>query len=177
MRNDGLQFILREKKKKKEQRGSTDWNQIKKEWFNKIEKFYKLVKGYLKEFEDEDLLSLTKNKIEIREENIGRYIADQLIIELPDQEVKLTPKGTLIVGAKGRIDMEGAMGEVRFVLVPESAESVGFRVVEGTEKKDQKEETGQEEYVWKYSTDPPEIKMYDLSQELFLELLEKVINE
>ncbi len=55
--------------------------------------------------------------ITLNEENIGSYIARQMILRIGRQQVTMTPIGTMLIGAKGRVDVVGSAGRTRLVLV------------------------------------------------------------
>ena len=53
----------------------------------------------------------------ISEDPIGSYPVEEMHIQIKNKEVVLDPIGTNIIGAKGRVDMKGSAGIVKFVLV------------------------------------------------------------
>jgi hypothetical protein len=70
----------------------------------------------LKPFEIKGLVKISNEKsINITEEYIGHYNTNRLDIYLGNDIVTLTPKGTLIMGSVGRIDMSGSKGEVMLI--------------------------------------------------------------
>lgn len=187
MLNKNLEKILKKKKEKEETESRIDWKAKKGEWIQYVNSFFfEQVEKWLKTYMEKDLLRIKTEKIRITEENIGTYEIDQLIIEMPNEKVILTPVGTLVMGAKGRIDMQGNQGTVTFLLVEEDQDRPHFvetRIfcTEGERKKAEKIEkqipstTGK--YAWKFVTPPPGIEFIELNEDVFSDLLSEIINE
>ena len=96
------------------------------------------------------------------------------------------PVGTILIGALGRIDMEGPNGIVKYVLVPEISnapkiETAILSTVEDRKKWKEKQQKEAEEImkankVWKIATPPPNIKYLDLNEDIFFDKLMEVID-
>lgn len=101
------------KKNQAKTHGKPDWENRKKKWLQSIENIYSNIESWLKPFIDKELLEIKKaGKIEITEDYIGRYQASVLEINIGDDIIRLKPRGTLVLGSYGRIDMAGPKGEV-----------------------------------------------------------------
>jgi hypothetical protein len=98
-----------------------DWDARRDEWLKYLSYFYKKVDGFLKEYVEDGRVACKYTEQEIFEEYIGSYSAKALNIELGSYKLKLQPIGTNIIGAKGRVDLIGANGKVKFVLVNKNA--------------------------------------------------------
>lgn len=115
----GLSSFLR-KKKEEMQSQEKDWEKIRKEWLENLKQFYDTIKSWLKEELNEGLLEIEDFTVTLNEEYLGRYIAPALIIKALDQIISLKPVGRLIIGARGRVDMESYRGkEIFLFLSPE----------------------------------------------------------
>ncbi len=75
----------------------------------------------------------------INEEYLGSYETKKLILNFNSDTVIFTPVGRNIIGARGRIDMEGKAGKVKFVLVGEGAMSPNIIASIITSKQEQEE--------------------------------------
>ena len=184
MTNENLEKILQSKKEKKQAEGSIDWQARRDEWIQCVNNFYGQIKSWLNSYIKKDLIKIKTIKIEITEQYIGAYVIDQMIIEMPDEKVFFTPIGALIIGAHGRIDMQGNRSVARFLLVEKKSDQPHIEVKiyssEDERKKDE-EKTRQQvktpvEYVWKFATPPPRIKYIELNEDLFSDLFSQVIN-
>lgn len=173
-------FINQVNQKKDEPK--IDWDETRNDWLNELEKFYEKIKEFLADYEKAEKLSYTFSKKEIFEEYIGSYSVDVMDIHLGEHRVRLEPIGTNLIGARGRVDLIGANGKVKFGLVnkdyssPSSSIKVVFPI--DGKSKSQESETSQIdkcELSWKIATPPPKIQYIDLKKDNFLEALLEVI--
>lgn len=88
----------------------SDWVARKNRWLRNIHRLYEQVKGWLGALQKEGLLSYEIGSVELREDPIGSYKAEVLDIIVGDQRISFQPKGAMIVGAEGRIDVRGPQG-------------------------------------------------------------------
>ncbi|MEI8140972.1 MAG: hypothetical protein WCI03_14040 [bacterium] len=93
-----------------------DWDARKNKWITQIDALYGTIRGWLKPLEQEQVLSFLETEISLEEEYIGKYTVKALTLLVGNQRVSFYPKGTLIIGADGRIDIKGQKG-VRTILV------------------------------------------------------------
>jgi len=156
-----------------------DWGKQRDEWLEYLETFYKKVKGWLSKYKDSGVTCEDREK-NIDEDHIGKYRARSLHIHVRNKEVVLDPVGTNLIGAKGRIDMIGNAGTVRFLLVDRNLTGQRISVTARTESEPDRRETEgkdeQIEWVWKIATPPPRIKHVDINADSFFDALMEVIN-
>ncbi len=156
-----------------------DWGQRLKEWMSHLDTFYSSVEAYLKPYIDAGKLSIDKTQIHLQEEYIGEYDAQQLIIHLGNNTIRLQPIGTRLIAAKGRVDMLGPKGDVKFVLVNKnySGPEISVRIAAKGEKLTSEEKAESViEWAWKIATPPPYISYIELNQESFQSALMEVVN-
>ncbi len=96
--------------------GQINWEERKKEWLGSIEALYGLIKNWLGSLEEETLLTFVPSEITLHEPPLGQYNAKVLTIVIGGQRISFVPKGTLIVGGRGRIDIEGHKGMRTIIL-------------------------------------------------------------
>ena len=159
--------------------GGIDWQARLGEWQAYLSAFYQTVEGFLKPYIESGKIALDRNSIQLREEYIGLYEADALDLSLGDARVTLTPVGTNLIGAKGRVDMRGPKGTVRFVLVPRNSSGPQIDVrIHISEEEESTEETARHvaEWEWKISTPPPKISYFNLVEESFQSALMEVVD-
>jgi hypothetical protein len=103
-----------------------------------------------------------------------------MLVNIKGQEVELDPIGTNLIGARGRADMHGRRGTVRFVLVGKTSSRPNVRVSLADASKGSRTEIASKdseiEWSWKIATPPPRIEYLELNQESFLDSLLEVIN-
>lgn len=148
-----------------------DWTKRRDEWLEYLEEFYGHVKEFLNEYVASGDVSTEYQDKYINEELVGRYLARSLHLHIRGRDVILDPVGTNLIGARGRVDMSGPAGTVRFVLI--GWDDIRVRTRPETEAEGQ---TKMPEWVWKIATPPPGIRYLDLNAESFLDALMEVIN-
>lgn len=91
------------------------------EWKAALATFFQLVQAYLSEFVEAKRLTLEWRRIVLSEQQVGTYEVPALTIRIGPLEIKVNPVGTFLIGTKGRVDMIGPRGTVRFILVDKDA--------------------------------------------------------
>ena len=98
---------------------SIDWVAKRNEWIEDVGKLYDtVVNDYLAAAVKEGVVSTSRVDKDISEEFIGKYTIAELRVWVGDEQVVFSPKGRNIIGAAGRIDLIGDMGERTLVLQP-----------------------------------------------------------
>ena len=155
-----------------------DWDKQRDEWLTHLNRFYDLVDEFIADYVDNQQLSVTRSKKTLNEDNIGEYEVDVLSINIGFTKVTLTPIGTLLIGGKGRVDMIGPKGKVKFVLVPKG--STRPRIVVGAVDPENPWEAEAaepvEEWEWRIMTAPPQISYLPLNADAFYSAFLEVIN-
>ncbi len=149
------------------------------EWRKHVASFYDRVKEFLDRYVRDGSVRLEFKKIAIHEELLGTYELDALTLFLGTNRIQFTPIGTMLIGAKGRIDMIGSRGSVRFVLVDKdsTAPKISVRVwISGQTPPPEEPTKTVREWAWKISTPPPKIKYTELEEEAFQTALMEVVN-
>lgn len=111
---DSFEEFLR-KKNEEQPTKKIDWEKRKSDWLNSVTLLYKEIRSWLDPFINNALLKIAEKEISISEDYIGHYKIKQLDIYLGNDIVSLIPKGTLIIGSLGRIDLRGPKGEIIIV--------------------------------------------------------------
>ena len=156
-----------------------DWDQQLTEWKTHLDKFNDAVKEYLSRYLDSGKVNIEESEISLHEEYIGSYLVHQLAIQLGNNKIQLKPIGTNLIAAKGRVDMLGPCGQVKFVLVPQdsSGPKISVRVcAQGEEPPPEEKREAIKEWAWKVATSPPRISYIDLTPESFQNALMEVVN-
>lgn len=144
--------------------------QDKQRWLTKLAELGKSVDGWLSAYRQMGIRTATKT-VSVTEEQTGTYQAPQVEITVGPAVVKLKPIGTFLIGAWGRVDMEGPRGVCRFILVPKKARTVLFPF--GTEPSPTP--VTPQDLVWKIMPTPPAMDYVELSGEVFRQMLMKVV--
>jgi hypothetical protein len=104
------------------------------------------------------------------------------VLTIGADRVVLRPIGTLLFGVRGRVDMEGPNGTVKFILT--GKRSNGIRISASAAPASgraaapapESEPDASEEWVWKIATAPPKVRFIELTSEAFFDALMEVVN-
>lgn len=179
MTNDKFEEFI-SKQKNKSPPIKIDWDTQRSEWLQSLEQLYKSIELFLKQYTENKTIELSFGTKKIIEEYLGEYEAKTAQITIGSNRIKLDPIGTNLIGAKGRVDLTGPNGKIKFVLVDESASApqISVRVwIQGEEPPTNEE--GQPKvisWVWRIATPPPRIKYFPLEKESFFDALMEVSN-
>jgi hypothetical protein len=124
---DSFEEFLKRKNRDEKQ---IDWALRKTSWLNSINEFYKNVNDWLDPFIKDSLLKIDEKDTQLYEQHIGYYSAPQLDIRIGNDIVSLTPKGTMVAGGYGRIDLRGPKDEI--IILEEKWNSWKFLPKHGT---------------------------------------------
>jgi hypothetical protein len=158
-----------------------DWDKERRDWLAHLDSLYKKVESFLKKYKDEGSVEIDYKETELFEENLGTYPVKTMVIRIGRQVTNLTPVGTLLVGSKGRVDVDGPYGKAALVLVDKDAVSprprIRVRIIDPKEKVQPEIENEKKiEWVWKIATPPPALQYIDLNAESFLQLIMEISN-
>lgn len=159
-----------------------DWKNRKEEWLKALNCFYSQVEQWLSEYTKAGKIEVQECNIHLYEENLGEYIAGMRTIKIGPEVAILRPIGTLIIGARGRVDLEGPKGNIKFILTGKNSNGIriSIKVIEPSNETPgsatAKEPEPEEEWVWKIATSPPKIQFIELDQDTFFDALTEVLN-
>jgi len=98
---------------------NVDWEKKRVEWVASVDELYELVVGqYLATAIANGSVAVSYRPKAITEDFVGTYEVRELVLHVGAETVVFSPKGANIVGAAGRIDLQGEMGEATLVLQP-----------------------------------------------------------
>ena len=93
-----------------------DWEARKRRWLHATGNLYRRIRRWLAPLEKDGILRFSKSSVALTEDLIGSYEIGVLEFSVGKQRVGFYPKGTLIVGARGRVDVRGNHGTRSIVL-------------------------------------------------------------
>ncbi len=157
-----------------------DWTRERDEWLGSLGELYKKIEAFLAKYIEAGEITIERRDITLNEENIGSYAACRMILKIGRQEITLTPIGTLLVAAKGRVDVVGPAGKTRLVLVDSesSRPSVGVAMTVGGRRGPSpvKSSPKKIKWVWKIATPPPSVRYIELTPESFFQAIMEIVN-
>jgi hypothetical protein len=158
-----------------------DWNHERDEWLGHLRVLYAKTESLLKKYTSSGQIRLEYRSIRLNEENIGSYSAKQMVLKIGRQEVNLVPIGTLLIGFKGRVDVEGPAGKAQIALVDSKASSTASLIhvsvgVGGKPPVAPKKPAEPVEWAWRIVTRPPERRFIEITQETLFQTIMEVAN-
>lgn len=177
MSKKAFEEMLNKQKIVKEEKEEHDWEKKKQEWLKFVEQFYDEVEQWLEPYIDQGKLSYEYHDINLTEEYLGTYNVKAMDIFFAEQFVKIEPIGTLLIGTKGRIDMEGTRGSVQFVLADKESKGINISVTVEERKEDQARKEKEPDWTWKILVrESRGIAYDDFNEENFFCALMEIIN-
>jgi len=122
----------------------------KRQWKQSVETLFVSIRDWLEEYVDAKLLTIETVDSTLNEESIGVYTIPQLILRLGNETVTFAPKGTMIIGSFGRVDMEGPLGGVMLVEL--------------------------EWNQWKFARRTPRVQYWDVNEESMKSVIREIVN-
>jgi hypothetical protein len=169
--------FVRRQQALKQQEKPVDWAAERDRWLNDLNNLYSKIEKFLDKYIKAGDVTIQYREHFLNEENIGTYIARIMILRIGNQEITLTPVGTLLIGSKGRVDVVGPAGSTRFMLLNRDATGMGVKIniiAPGSPKKD--EPPKEIHWEWKIVTNPPAMRFIDLTQDSLFQALLEVAN-
>ena len=167
------------KHESKSEEKEIDWQKQKEEWLDYIRSFYSSVESWLNPFKKAGKLTFKYKKSQLTEDYIGTYDVDIMIVDFAGQKLRLEPIGTLLIGTKGRIDMEGTRGRVQFILADKDSKGMKVDVSISVDSEPQKKEERQKvpNWTWKIVLrESRKISYEEFNEENFFDALMEIVN-
>lgn len=177
-KTDFEKFIERQREKKPKASTTVDPAALLSEWEKNLEELYATISEFMASYIDADTVRLEYEKIELNEEFSGPYRVRQMNLAIGNSIITFKPIGTILIGAKGRVDVSGPLGKGRLVLMNErvkfASELIKINLIvdgETDEAKTTSEQIDSINWVWKISTSNPKTQFFDLTQENFFDMI------
>jgi hypothetical protein len=111
---DQLTEFLRSKKEQST-RGEVDWEAKKAQWLTSLQRLYARIKDLMDESIRDGTVDVVEFEAEVNEDYIGTYPAPQLKLTVGRDRVVFSPKGVNVIGAEGRVDLQGDRDTVTLI--------------------------------------------------------------
>jgi hypothetical protein len=96
-----------------------NWGERRRQWIDAVERLYqKVTDELLADSIAQRLVTVSRDKKQIKEEYLGTYRVPLLILDINGETVRFLPKGRNIIGANGRVDLVGELDAMTLVLEP-----------------------------------------------------------
>jgi hypothetical protein len=185
---------------KRQQRNATavaiNWDQQRDEWLARLEDLYAKIEALLGTYISSGQIRFEYKDVELNEENVGSYTAREMILKIGRQDIVLRPVGTMLIGFKGRVDVEGPAGRALMALVDSKAHGTADlvhvsvisqgrsphlpkkkpKLEEKIAKVEDRLDRKEPEWAWRIVTSPPERRFVEITQQSLFQLILDVAN-
>lgn len=181
MTADEFEKFIEKKNKESQSEAKVDWNKEKKEWLKYLSDLHTDIEGFLSKYVKAKKINLKKYPVIIEEENIGEYRANAISIQIGNESVVLRPIGTMLIGSKGRVDIEGNGKTRKIVLVDSRLKSLKDLIkititLPGENKPKPKAKSEKIDWSWRLQDPDSPGKFLELNEENFYACLMEVAN-
>jgi len=81
-----------------------DWTAERDWWLERLRQLFAQIAEWLRPLIDEGVVATKLVPKRLSEEHIGVYAAEAMVLDFSGEGIVLDPQGTVIVGARGRVD-------------------------------------------------------------------------
>ncbi len=166
-----LKQIVRRKNSNQRVR-TIDWEKKKQNWIEQLSFLYQEIEQWLKDMEE---IKIQRQQVWISEEYIGRYQVDRLLIYVGDNLVAFTPRGTLVIAARGRIDVCSSDNKRAMIVLEKKGERPKIIVSINSEPPPPQPESEVTEYEWLIVDEEKRKKFVILSEDTFTDFIADLI--
>jgi hypothetical protein len=111
------EYLQKKKDESEKQQNSINWNDRLQQWQKAINRLYNSIEKWLHDAIEQNIVAVSYINIILEEEYIGQYPTRRLQLDVGAEKVVFEPKGMLVMGASGSVDVTGREGTIRLILV------------------------------------------------------------
>lgn len=115
--NNLEEFFTQKKLKHEDQIKKVDWEARREKWIAALNQLYEMIEKWLQSSVRKGLIRIDYDAKMISEDNIGTYTVKKMKLWVGTEQVVFDPKGTILIGSYGRVDMTGDEGDITIVLI------------------------------------------------------------
>ncbi len=173
-----LEFVRRKTARVQAESGEAiDWAKRRTDWLRELEELYVSMEDHLRPFTGAHEIEIERTPIQLREDYLGVYNADKLTLKIGRDKIVAKPIGTLLIGARGRVDLSGPRKTLKIVLLDEGGPVLTTKIEHGgvTEESSHSTVRGDvEDAGWYIETTPPNSVVVAFSEESFRDAIMEV---
>ena len=102
----------------------------REEWLTALKELYVQLRAWLENARVAGLAEIVERQVMLSEQHLGSYKAPALDLKMGSRVIHVVPRGRLIIGARGRVDLE--CGPAKAMLVRNDDGTWKFAVPRGT---------------------------------------------
>ena len=165
------------KRKTAQVQDAVDWVKKKADWLQELDELYAHMEGHLRPYTQAGEIQIERTPIQLREDHLGTYDAEKLTFRIGREKIVAKPIGTLLIGARGRVDLSGPRKTLKIVLLAKGGPVLTTTIEHGgiTEKSSSSMVRGEvDEAGWYIETPPPESVVVAFGEDSFRDAIMEV---
>lgn len=160
---------------KEEEEAVFDPKKQLEEWFHYIEVLYEKINSFMKTYIDDGMATISYNNITLTEDFSGSYQIRQMLLKIGRSTITFTPIATMLIGAKGRVDVQGPSGGARLILMNEkvtnASQLITVRVSRPGDAPPALPKKQDINWAWKIISSPPKMDFIDLTEDSLSDMI------
>lgn len=165
------------KRKTAQVQAEVDWAKEKADWLRELDVLYARMEEHLRPYTQAGEIEIERTPIQLREDHLGTYDADKLTFRIGRDRIVAKPIGTVLIGARGRVDLSGPRKTLKIVLLAKGGPVLATTIEHGgtTEKSSRSMVRGEvDEPGWYIETPPPESVVFAFGEDSFRDAIMEV---
>ena len=174
---DFSEFIRRKTARDQSESGKViDWTKRRVDWLQELDALYASMEDHLKPYTQAGEIWIERARIQLREDHLGSYEADKLTFKIGREKIVAKPIGTLLIGARGRVDLSGPRKTLKIVLLAKGGPVLTTRIDGGVSEESSRSMVrgDVEEAGWYIETPPPESVVVAFGEDSFRDAIMEV---
>lgn len=171
------QFVKRKTAELRDEVDGVDWAKKKADWLQELDGLFVSMERHLMPFTQAGEIEIERTPLTLREDHLGSYDADKLTFKIGRDKIVAKPIGTLLIGARGRVDLSGPRKTLKIVLLDKGGPVLATKIEVGgvTEEHSSPMVRGDvDEAGWYIETPPPESVVVAFGEDSFRDALMEV---
>ena len=165
------------KRKTAQVQDEVDWATRRADWLQELEELYASMEDHLRPYTQAHRIEIERTPIQLSEDHLGTYNADKLTFKIGREKIVAKPIGTLLIGARGRVDLSGARRTLKIVLLNRGGPVLTTKIEHGgvAEESSQPMVRGDVENAgWYIETAPPDSVVVAFGEDSFRDAIMEV---
>ncbi len=165
------------KRKTAQVQDEVDWAKERANWLQALDALYTRMEEHLRPYTQAGEIKVERTPIQLMEDHLGSYDADKLTFKIGREKIVAKPIGTLLIGARGRVDLSGPRKTLKIVLLAQDGPvfTTKIETVGVTEESSRAMARGDvDEAGWYIETPPPESAVVAFGEDSFRDAIMEV---
>ena len=154
-----------------------DWDETKAGWLQELDELYARMEDHLRPYTEAAEIQIERSPMQLKEDHLGAYNADKLTFKIGREKIVAKPIGTLLIGARGRVDLSGPRKTLKIVLLAKGGPVLTTRIETGgvaEESSHSMVRSDVDEAGWYIETPPPESVVVPFGEDSFRDAIMEV---